>query len=341
MGAGRTAAAIAAIVVLLVVVALLSAWASLALWYRFPGPEWARGVAAGLFAILGAATAVALFTRRRWPALAAFALAFGALIVWWSTIKPPADGDWTADIARQTTGALEGDILTLSDVREFEWKSDSDFTERWSKRSYDLSKLKTLDLFLAYWAGPEMAHLIMSFGFEDGGYLAWSVEIRRERMSEYSPVADAFKSHTIVFLATTERDSVRLRSNIRGEDIRLYRLRVPPEHARILLLQYVAEANALAAQPAFYNSISSNCTTAVAMLIRAVGGDLPLDWRLLLNGYLPGYLYDRGAVVTTMPLSELMALARIDDRAKAANQSPEFSRLIRVGVPSPWDQAAQ
>ena len=142
-------------------------------------------------------------------------------------------------------------------------------------------------------------------------------------------------------LATTERDSVRLRANVGGEDARLYRLRTSPEKARALLLEYVDEANGLAQRPAFYNSIATNCTTAVAKLIRAAGGTLPFDWRLIANGYLPGYLYDRGAVVTTIPLSELMALARIGERAKAADQSPDFSRLIRVGVPSPLAQVAQ
>jgi Domain of unknown function (DUF4105) len=128
---------------------------------------------------------------------------------------------------------------------------------------------------------------------------------------------------------------VRLRTNVRGEDVRLYRLRTPPEQARALLLQYVEEANALSAKPAFYNSITTNCTTAVATMVRAAGGSLPLDWRLVVNGYLPGYLYDRGAIVTTIPLSQVTALARIDDRAKVADRSPEFSRLIRIGVPSP------
>jgi len=341
VGAGRIAAAIILVAAALLCVALLSTWSTLALWFRFPGPEWARGVAAGLFAILGAATAVALFTRRRLPALAAFVVAFAALLIWWSTIKPPADGDWAPDVARQTTGTVEGDILTLSDVREFEWRSDEDFTDRWSKRSYDLSKLKTLDLFLAYWAGPEMAHVMMSFGFEDGDYLAWSVEVRRKKNSEFSPIADAFRSHTLVYLATTERDSVRLRSNVRGEDVRLYRLKVSPDQARVLLLQYVVEATALAERPKFYNSITANCATVVAKLVWAAGGTLPFDWRLVVNGFLPGYLYDHGAVVTTMPLSELMERARISEKAKAADQSPDFSRLIRVGVPSPWDQATR
>jgi len=112
-------------------------------------------------------------------------------------------------------------------------------------------------------------------------------------------------------------------------------LRTSPEQARSLLLEYVAEANALAKHPAFYNSITTNCTTAVAKLIRAAGGTLPFDWRLIVNGYLPGYLYERGAVVLTIPLNELMALARIHERAKAADRSPDFPRLTRIGVPSP------
>ena len=329
------------IIVAILVVAPLTAWSALALWFRLPASEALRGAAAIVFAILGLATMVALFMRRgrSLAALVVFAVAFGGLLAWWSTIKPPLDGDWALDVARQTTGAIEGDVLTLSDVRDFDWRTDSDFTEKWSKRSYDLSKLKTLDLFLAYWAGPEMAHVIMSFGFENGEYLAWSVEVRREKTGEFSPVADAFRNHTLVYLATTERDTVRLRTNVRGEDLRLYRLNTPPEPARALLLEYASQSTALAEQPKFYNSITANCATVVFKLVRAAGSTLPFDWRLVVNGFLPGYLYDHNAVVTTMPLSELMERARITPQAKAAGQSPDFSRLIRVGVPSPWDPA--
>lgn len=337
----RIASAIVWGCVSVLLIAPLAAWAAMALWFRFPAPEWARVAAAGAFALIAIATVAAVFTRRGWAALAVFGLAFGGVAIWWNTVQPPADGDWAPDVARQTTGTLNGDILTISDVRDFDWRTEDDFAARWSPRSYDLSRLKTLDLFLIYWAGPQMAHLIMSFGFDGGEQLAWSVEIRREKNGQYSPVADAFKTDAIVYLATTERDSVRLRSNVRGEDARLYRLRTSPERARALLLEYVAGANELAKRPAFYNSITTNCTTAVAKLIRAAGGTLPFDWRLIVNGYLPGYLYDRGAVVTAIPLSQLMALARIDERAKAADGSPDFSRLIRVGVPSPLAQVAE
>ena len=341
MTAGRLASTIGWICLSTLVIAPLTVWAAMALWFRLPAPEWARAAAAGVFVILGLATVLAPLRRRRWVALSVYALAFAGVVVWWGTIQPPAGGDWAPDVARQTTGTIDGDTLTLSDVRDFDWRTDNDFTGRWSKRSYDLSTLKTLDLFLAYWAGPEMAHVIMSFGFEDGDYLAWSVEVRRERNSQFSPIADAFKSHTLIYLATTERDLVHLRSNVRGEDVRLYRLSTPADQARVLLTQYVLEATALAEQPKFYNSITANCATVVFKIIRAAGGMYPFDWRLVVNGFLPGYLYDHQVVVTTMPLSELMERARIGAQAKAADQSPDFSRLIRVGVPSPHDQANQ
>jgi hypothetical protein len=319
----------------LLVLMPLGLWSTLALWFRTPGPEWVRALAAAAFALIALTTIAGVFSARRWRALGGFALAFGALLIWWSTIKPPADRDWTPEVARQVTGVVKGDILTLANQRDFDWTSEKDATENWVTQSYDLSKLRKLDIFLAYWAGPAMTHPMMSFEFEDGRHLAWSIEVRSARGGEFSPVANLFKADPLVFLASDERDMVRLRSNIRGEDVQLYRLNTPPDVARALLLEYVEQSNELAAQPRFFNSIATNCTTSVVKLIRAAGGKMPFDWRLIVNGYLPSFLYDRGAVDTGIPLDELVARSRIGARAQAADRSPEFSKLIRVGVPSP------
>ena len=164
----RRVARIVSNLILTLLIAIVTAWASLALWYRLPAQESMRGLAGGLFILIGVSTIVALFSRLRRPALVCFIAAFGAVLVWWTTIRPEDRADWAPDVARQVTGTLDGDKLTLTNVRDFEWRSDSDFTERWTSRTYDLTKLRTLDLFMSYWAGPEMAHTIMSFGFEGG-----------------------------------------------------------------------------------------------------------------------------------------------------------------------------
>jgi len=319
-------------------IALLSVWASLAIWYRLPTVEFVRALTAGLFILLGLGTIAALFGRWRIQAGLAFVLAFAITVGWWSTIKPREHADWAPDVARQVTGTRNGDMLTLINVRDFDWRSNTDFTERWTTRTYDLTKVRTIDLFMSYWAGPEMAHMILSFGFDGGDQLAWSVEVRRRKGGEFSPLADLFKSNPLVIIAADERDVVGVRSNVRGEDVQLYRLKVSPDAARQLLLEYVDDANALAATPEFYNSITTNCTTTVAKMMRAVGAVIPFDWRLIVNGYIPDYAYDRGALDTIVPLPELRALAHIDHRAKDAGLSSDFSRAIRVGVPSPNSQ---
>jgi hypothetical protein len=321
--------------ILAILIAVVTTWASLALWYRFPAQQSLRGLAGGLFFLIGVAAIVALFSHRRRLALVCFFAAFGAILAWWSTITPRTDGDWAPDVARQVAGTIDGDILTLTNVRDFDWRGDADFTERWTTRTYDLSKLRTLDLFMSYWAGPEMAHTILSFGFEGGDYLAWSIEVRRIKGGEYSPIADLFKNDPIVILAADERDVVRVRSNIRHEDVELYRLRATSQQARSLLLEYVADANGLVKSPRFYNSLTTNCTTMIVKMMRIVGASVPFDWRLIVNGYLPDYAYARGALDTKISLAQLRALSHIDMRANAADHSVDFSQLIRVGVPSP------
>ena len=289
----RVAAAILRILVSAFVIFPVSAWSALALWFRLPAPEGVRALAAGLFVVLGLAAIAALFLRRSLIGLAVFALVFGGVLIWWSTIKPPTDGDWAPDVARQTTGTIEGDILTLSDVRDFDWRADEDFTERWSKRSYDLSKLKTLDLFLAYWAGPQMAHVLMSFGFENGDYLTWSVEVRREKSGEFSPIADAFKSHTLIYLATTERDfgalalecARRGRAALPAQHAARERARAPARICLTIERRWPRSPSGTTRSPPI---APPSCSRSFAR----PGARIPLDWRLVVNGFLPGYLYD-------------------------------------------------
>ncbi len=320
---------------LIMMVVVTSIWVCLALWYRLPATDIPRGIGAALFGLLGLVTLIMLFGRHRSKALAAYAVAFALVCIWWSTIEPERDANWAPDVARQVIGTVDGDVLTLTGVRNFAWRSNTDFTERWDTRTYDLTRIEGIDLFMSYWAGPEMAHFILSFGFEGGDQLAWSVEVRRKVGGSFSPIADLFKTNPLVIVAADERDVVGVRSNVRWEDVQIYRLRASPQAARTLLMEYVTDANNLAQTPEFYNSLTTNCTTTVVKMMRAVGGRIPFDWRLIVNGYLPDYAYEHKAVDTSVPLAELREKAHIAKRAQADGLSPDFSKAIRVGVPSP------
>lgn len=316
----------------------LTVWTALAFWYRLPVSPTFRTASAAGFAVFGLMMVLAQFGQRRVMAQAAFVIAFALVYGWWNSITPPADGNWAPDVARQVTGRIDGNNLTLDGVREFEWHSETDAAEVWSTRTYDLSTVQTTDLFMSYWAGPSMAHLILSFGFENGDYLAWSVEVRRQIDGGFSPVADFFKANTLAIVAAAERDVVGVRSNIRGEDVQIYRLNTAPEAARKLIEQYVRDANALAEQPEFFNSVFTNCSTSVFRMMASVGSTHPFDWRIIVNGYLPEYAYDREALDMTRSLEELRSASHIADKALAHTLAPGFAQAIREGVPSPLAQ---
>jgi hypothetical protein len=311
------------------------AWGAMALWYRAPFPPALRMALGALWLAVMLAALVVFIAGRRRQGVGLGAVAIVLLLAWWSTLAPSGERDWAPEVARTVHGEVAGDRLTLTDVRNFEWRSESDFTPRWETRSYDLAKLASVDLIADYWTGEAIAHVFVSFGFSDGQYLAWSVELRKVRGQAWSALAGFFKQSELVALAGDERDLIRLRTNVREEDLRLYRLNVDRDVARKALLAYVEEANKLGAEPRWYNTATTNCTTAVFKIARMVEPGVPLDWRVFISGYFPDYAYDHHALDSAVPFAELRERSKISARAKAADAAPsaEFSKAIRVGVP--------
>jgi hypothetical protein len=173
----------------------------------------------------------------------------------------------------------------------------------------------------------------VSFGFVDGRFLTFSVEIRKARGEAYSTLGGFFKKFELNLIAADERDIVRLRSNVRGEDVYLYRIALPSAAMRSLFLAYLAEADTLRRTPAWYNTATANCTTMVFEMMRHIVSGLPLDYRLLLSGYLPEYLHEVGGLTPGYTVEQLRSAGRINERAHAADQAADFSQRIRAGVP--------
>ena len=310
-------------------------WGTLALWSRLPFADFGRGAAAALFAVAMLAAIVMLWRHKPLMSLATLVIIWAFLLGWWATILPSNNRDWQPDVAHVARARINGDLLTVENVRNFNWRSDTDFDERWETRRYRLSKLQGADLFLSYWAGESAAHAIISFNFEASDPLAFSIEIRRERGESFSSTAGFFKTFELAVLAADERDIVKVRSTVRGEDVRLFRLDMQPQTTLALLREYVTLANYVSAAPRWYHTLTANCTTVIFGMARRLDPGTRLDWRILLPGQLPSYLREREFISRNVPLPELVAAGRIGPRAAGPPPDPDFSARIRQGAPYP------
>ncbi|MBN6149966.1 DUF4105 domain-containing protein [Xanthomonas sp. AmX2] len=322
----RIAAALAIVVA--------SVWGGLFLAYLPHTGALVRYAAAISWVAMGGAALWGLRHARDYRVLPLiFAVGCAGLVYGWARLLPEQDRNWADDVAMTLQPQVDGSVVTLHNVRNFAWRSDSDYTPRWETRRYDLDRLVSADLALSYWMGPAIAHTLVSFGFDDGQRVVFSLEIRKERGESFSALAGFFRNFEQVMVAADERDILAVRSNVRGEDVYLYRLNIPPAQLRSLFLGYVAQARQLQRKPAFYNTATSNCTTIVFELVRKIDPQLPLDYRLLLSGYLPSYVHAQRGFVPGYALATLRARGRITERARAGGDGEDFSRRIRIGVP--------
>ncbi len=305
------------------------AWAFGALWYDF---ALFRPTAPILFAML-AATAVFLAPGRWVKPACVFAL-FGVVLAWWLTLKPSNDRQWQADVDRLGWVEIDGDEVTIHNVRNFEYRTVSDYTPRWETRKVRLSQITGIDIAINYWGSPWMAHPIASFQFADSPPLCFSIETRKEVGESYSAIGGLYRRFELIYIPADERDVIRVRTNYRkGEDIYLYRTTISADRARERFLEYVYTLNRMRDHPRWYNAITTNCTTTIRAQ-HPPGQRLPWDWRMLLNGKGDEMLFDRRAIETAgLSFSELKHQALINSAAQAADTDPDFSQRIRAGRP--------
>ena len=323
----------AATLLTMLIVGFSTIWGAFALWYQVPGRQSLKTLSVLLWSGFGLTLLLALWQGRTAAVLLAFAAAFGGLLIWWRRIAPSNARIWADDVAQMTSGTVDGNRVTLRNVRNFEWRSNTDYTQRWETRHYDLDRLNSVDMIMSYWNRRSIAHMLISFGFDDGDHVVFSVEIRPEKNESYSSIGGFFKEFELSILAADERDVIRVRTNVRGEDDYLYRIRMPTADMRALFLAYVGQANSLVLTPRFYNTVTVNCTTLIYHMLKRIVGKLPLDYRLLFSGYLPGYVYKLGGLDPRFTLDQLRSFGRITERAISADRSNAFSADIRRGVP--------
>jgi hypothetical protein len=311
-----------------------AAWGSAALWFDGPATRPLAGLLAGAYALATLAVLIRVRPTRR--AYAGALILFALLLGWWASINPSNDRDWQPEVARLAYADIDGNRVTIRNIRNFDYRSETDFTPAWYDKTFDVSKLESVDLVAVYWMGPAIAHTILSFGFEGGDHIAFSIETRKEKGEAYSTVKGFFKQYELYYVVADERDVIRVRTNYRKdppEDAYVYRLHAPVENGRRIFLEYIKRINRLKNKPEFYNTLTDNCTTGIWMNSRVNPGHPPLSWKILASGHVPEYLHEAGRLAPGISFDELQRKAHVNARAQAADQDADFSRQIRIGIP--------
>lgn len=306
--------------------ALATAWAALALWFQLSGAL--RLVAFALLGVACLATLILRFQSRR-KAWATFALSAVLVGAWYQTIHPRQDRNWQPEVAHGVTADINGPVVTLHNIRNFNWTSETEAVPDWQTLTVNLDQLTGLDMFTSTWGNPDIAHLIVSFGFADGQHVAFSVEIRKEVAETYSTLGGFFRKYELVLIGAQENDVVRVRTNMRHEDVHLFPVALPADKQRDLFLQFVGLGNQLAEKAKFYNTITANCTSTVFLLVRTFQPNLPLDRRIILSGRLPEYIDEMGGLQGDAPMDQRRAEGAITARAQTIGAEQDFSTFIR------------
>ena len=262
---------------------------------------------------------------------ASLALAAAVVVLAGCRLTPTNDRDWAPELSQLATADFRGDMVTIHNVRDCVYRSEDDFDVHYGDRTYDLSKVASVDYILVPFADmPRVAHTFLSFGFQGGDYLAISIEVRRQRGEKYSPIRDFFNQNEIIYVVGDERDLIRLRSNIRKDDVYLYRARTTPDQSRELFVDMLKRANKLSREPEFYNTLTNNCTTnLVAHVNHVIPNKIPYGYQVLLPGLSDRLAYNLNLIQADGSFERTRAEARINRLAYIYRDSPDFSEKIR------------
>lgn len=252
---------------------------------------------------------------------------------WLTSPTASNEQDWVLEYARlpQVERGDQGKIV-LRNIRNFRYQpTRDDYVPDWYDADIDISQLKTVDVVSSYWSGKAIAHLFLSFGFEDGRHLAVSIETRRSRDQRYSTWRGFLKHYMLTYVLADERDLIGVRTDVRKERVYLYPLQISSDTAQAIFLSYLQRIDQLRYHPEFYHTIFNNCTSNIMHHATAVSADIRYSWKVLVSGYADKYIYELGLLDNSLSFEQLKKQSLIK-RPDNSVIDEDFSRLIREGI---------
>jgi hypothetical protein len=249
------------------------------------------------------------------------------------TLLPSNDRHWQPDMAALSTAEFHGNQVTVRNIRHCAYRSTTDFDVRYYDQQVDLNQVQSVDLIVVPFGDfPNLAHVMTSFGMNDGSYICVSIEIRRESHESFDPFKGFFNQYELMYVVGDERDLIHLRANHRRDEVFIYRVKATPEQAQKMFVSMMKRANKLAREPEFYNTITNNCTTNVVWHVNELAPNvIRYGSEVLLPAHSPKLAYSLGLIENPQNKSfeRIHAEARVTEQAYRHREDPDFSNAIR------------
>jgi Domain of unknown function (DUF4105) len=276
-----------------VVIFIFSFWCFGVVIYLFP---WLPTFFAWVFVTLIFACAVGYFFGKfRRPALITAGTLYALVLILWFSIQPSNDQEWQPPWGKMPSAEFNGNKVTVSNIRDFIYRSENDYTPNYITETYDLDEINDLSLITSFWDGNKLiCHMMLDFGFKNGNRVVVSVETRLPKGKKQTSIGGLFKQYEVLAIFGTRSDLLMLRTNYRKEEVFMYQTTSGPKDVRKLFVSLLKAINRLKKRSAFYNTITTNCTTSLVPFIRTIRPGKGWSLKLLLNGLSPEMAFENG-----------------------------------------------
>lgn len=296
-------------IVLFIVGLLIATWVAGAIYYDVGRASKLGGLVAVSWFLLVVFTLV--FWQPNWQPFTALLVFLVFFLGWWSTQRPSNDRKWAEGFTQLATVQLEGDTVSIDNVRNSDYPTTGKSETKYETRRYRLSKLKGVDALILYWGSSLMSHPMFVFDFGSDGRICMSIEVRYLDGHDYNFIGSIFRQNELIYIVSDERDAILRRTKFQsGQEVYLYKIQTTPLGLFSFFFEYANSINALAEKPRWYNGLTKNCTTSIYAQGR---GRMQWDWKMLFNGALDRLMYDRKLLDQNLSFETLKERSRVND----------------------------
>lgn len=255
-------------------------------------------------------------------------------LLWQGLKKPSLSGDWQTQLSTPSTAEFKGDFVTVKNVRNFRYfPKEENMHPAYYDKTYNLNEIKQVWYVTEpFNENPSAAHTFLSFEFNNGDFLAISIEARKTKDQVYSIYKGMLRTYPLIYIAADEHDLILLRANVRKDNMYIYPVKLSKqENARLLLTDMLNRMNDLLIHPAWYNTFWANCTSSIAYHVnRLTPGRISFfSWQLWLTASADKLALKAGLLDTHLPIEQARQKYFITTRSQEIGDVPEYSKLIR------------